>query len=383
MEHPLLAPRRRPWALILVVFVAFVGAALWTAGWYYAADRTETKLEEWRARQAKAGRFQTCGRQSVNGFPFRIVVRCVNAALEVRSQEPPLTIKAKEFVILAEAYDPTNLVSEFVGPLTVSEPTRLLYTATWSRGYLNTHGLGANLERAALVLEDLKIEQPGPTLIMSANRLELNSKVASGRFFDHPVLDLSGQVTGALIPAIGPFGEKPSEAEFATVLHGLSTLAPKPAAQALRELQAAGGRLEVANLRIQQGDAIAVGTGILGLSSSGRPDGNLRLTVSGVERLVQTLGLDKAFAQITTQRNGGALGLDRGGQVQGALDRIMPGLGSVARSKAAETGLRMGLALLGEQTELEGRRAVAMPLRISDGQTMLGPIRLGQVPPLY
>lgn len=382
MDHPLLAPRRTPWTLIgtLVVLAAFAGA--WTAGWHYAADRVESRIDEWRAREARAGRIQTCGRQAINGFPFRIVVRCTNAAFEVRHQQPPLAVKAKEVVVVAQIYDPSHLVAEFVGPLTISEPTRVLLTANWGRNQLQVWGTGAKFERMSIVLDDVKFEQPGPTLVMSASRLELNSRIASGRAFENPVLDLSGHTSGALVPGLGPIGEKPGEAEFTAVLHGLKSLMPKPTPVVLRELQAAGGRLEVTNVRVQQGESIAVGAGTLSLSASGRPDGQLRLTVTGVERLVHLLGLDRAFGQMVAQR-GGALGIDRGGGVQNALDRIMPGLGNVARSKAAQAGLQMGLALLGEPAELEGRRALTMPLRFSDGQTMLGPLRLGQVPPLY
>ena len=39
--------------------------------------------------------------------------------------------------------------------------------------------------------------------------------------------------------------------------------------------------------------------------------------------------------------------------------------------------------MMGEPTELEGKRAVTLPLRFDDGMVSLGPIKLGAVPPLY
>lgn len=382
MQHPLLTPRRKPWALILLALAVVSAGGLWTAVWYYAAAQTESRIQDWRQREANAGRIQSCGKQTVGGFPFRIIVRCTNAAVEVRSQQPPLLMKAKEVVVVAQIHDPARIAGEVVGPFTVSEPTRVLYTGSWSRGRLDVHGVAARFERLALQFEEMRIEQPGPTLLMSANRLELNGRLVGGRPFENPVLDITGQATGTIVPGLGPIGEKPGEADFTAVLHGLRTLAPRPAQALLRELQASGGRLEIASLRLQQGDMIAVGAGMLALSASGRPEGILRVTATGVERLVQTLGLDRALAQTTAQR-GGALGMERTSQLHNALDRIMPGLSTVARGKAMEAGVQMGLALLGEPTQLEGRRAVAMPLRFADGQTTLGPIRLGQVPPLY
>ena len=44
----------------------------------------------------------------------------------------------------------------------------------------------------------------------------------------------------------------------------------------------------------------------------------------------------------------------------------MPGLGNVARQNAGPA-LAAGINLMGQPTELEGKRAVALPLRFNDG----------------
>ena len=84
-----------------------------------------------------------------------------------------------------------------------------------------------------------------------------------------------------------------------------------------------------------------------------------------------------------------ALGLDRlvapGGKVDrlaGTLDRLVPGLGNIARDNAG-TGIAAGIGLLGEQTQLEGRRAVVLPLRITNGDMFLGQLSVGQINPLF
>ena len=53
-------------------------AAAWSGVWFYAAGEAETRINDWQAQQAKAGRVFTCGKQTVGGFPFRIEVRCRN-----------------------------------------------------------------------------------------------------------------------------------------------------------------------------------------------------------------------------------------------------------------------------------------------------------------
>jgi hypothetical protein len=39
--------------------------------------------------------------------------------------------------------------------------------------------------------------------------------------------------------------------------------------------------------------------------------------------------------------------------------------------------------MLGEQTTLEGRQAVTLPLRFNDGAMTLGPIPIGNAPALF
>ena len=69
-------------------------------------------------------------------------------------------------------------------------------------------------------------------------------------------------------------------------------------------------------------------------------------------------------------------------KLSGALDRLVPGLGNVARQQAG-ANIAAGINLLGEQTTLEGKRAVALPLRFNDGAIFLGPIPIGNAPALF
>ncbi len=72
---------------------------------------------------------------------------------------------------------------------------------------------------------------------------------------------------------------------------------PKPWPERFRELQAAGGRVEIVQSRIQQGDLIALATGSLGLSPAGRLDGELQMTVAGIEKVIPALGIEKMLEE--------------------------------------------------------------------------------------
>ena len=69
-------------------------------------------------------------------------------------------------------------------------------------------------------------------------------------------------------------------------------------------------------------------------------------------------------------------------KLAGALDRLAPGLGEVARQQAG-ANLSAGINMLGEQATLEGKRAVTLPLRFTDGAAFLGPIPIGNTPALF
>jgi len=48
-----------------------------------------------------------------------------------------------------------------------------------------------------------------------------------------------------------------TDVSLVSVLRGAPDLAPKPLVQRLREIQAANGRLDITNARLQQGDIVA------------------------------------------------------------------------------------------------------------------------------
>jgi len=109
----------------------------------------------------------------------------------------------------------------------------------------------------------------------------------------------------------------------------------------------------------------------LSLNANGRLEVQLRVTMAGLELFLAAIG---AQQRVQTSPN-----MDK---LVGALDRLAPGLGDVARQQAG-ANLSLGINLLGEQTTLEGKRAVTLPLRFNDGSVFLGPVPIGNAPALF
>ena len=109
---------------------------------------------------------------------------------------------------------------------------------------------------------------------------------------------------------------------------------------------------------------------VAGLTMRGGLDGQIQVTIAGLESIVRSLDLDRAMSQ-------GSLG-----STIGALDRLIPGLGQVARQNAAP-GILAALRAMGRPATLDDKPATTLPLRFNDGQILLGPFPVGRVPPLF
>ena len=371
-----LTPRRRRWPLILIALVLVIAGG-WTPLWYYAAGRAETIIAGWREREAKAGRIHTCGSQTVSGFPFRFEMRCADPGLELKSAQQPLSIKAKDILITARIWQPTLLRSEITGPLTITEQGQsVTITANWRHAQTEVRGLPTAPEQMTIVIDQPTVERTSGAeaqRLFSATRLELGGRMLEGSALSNPVIEVALKLAAAAAPTLHPATENPLDADITAVLRGLKDFRPKPWPDRFREIQAAGGRIEITNARVKQVETIAVANGALGLSPSGRPDGQLRLTVANLANLLPALGLDGRSPQVANKS------LDNAAS---RLDRVSPGLGNLARQNAAPA-LAAALNFIGQPAEIEGKRAITLPLRFNDGMVTLGPIPLGQTAPLF
>jgi hypothetical protein len=366
--------RRRRWPAVLIVLLVVLAGA-WGGAWYYGSRVLERTIEGWKAREAKAGRAYTCATQTIGGFPFGIELRCADAGADLTSTKPPLALKARGMLVSAHVWQPTQFTTEIAGPLTIAEPgDAVTISANWRHAQTKVHGLPVSPESVSIQVEQIVVDRAAGEKLFKADRADLNGRLLSGTVQDNPVIEMVLKLVAASAPSWHPAAATPVNADVTAVLRGLKNFAPKPWPERFRELQAAGGRIEIRSARVQQNDTIAVANGVLSLSAAGRLDGQLRLTVANLEKFLPTLGLEQMLSQeqASPQLN----------NAFGALDRIMPGLGNMAR-KNAGPAIVAGVNLMGQPTELEGKRAVMLPLRFDDGMAFLGPLKLGATPSLF
>jgi len=398
MSDITLAPRRRPlWRLFIMPVLLLIGAAAWSAFWFFAASEVGVRADAWRAQEAKSGRVYDCARRSVAGFPFRLEVRCDGASVSLYSQtaeqaatQAPFTAKLDEILVVAQIYDPKLLIAEFTAPATISgSGQQASMLVNWSKARSSVVGLPAIPQRASIVFDDPAIDRVNGSLqvpLARAKHVELHGRLAEGSPSDRPVIETVLQIAQGSLQELHPLLAAPFDADVRTTLSGLQDFSPKPWPERFREIQAAGGHVEIVQSRIQQGDLIAVAAGTLGLSASGRLDGELQMTVAGIEKVIPALGIEKMLEegvpQATLDRVAPGVKTQDVNNLLGALDRAIPGLGRVVKQNA-NVGVAAGINALGKEAVLEGKKARAFPLRFVDGAVYLGPIKVGQTPSLY
>lgn len=372
--------RRRPWLIALPLAVVVLAAIAWSGFWFYAAAQADAAIAGWRAREAEAGRIQNCANQSIGGFPFRIEAHCASPTVEFRTMQPPFTLAAKDALIAAQIYSPTLLIGEFAGPLTLAESGRVpILSADWRLAQVSVRGTPQAPERVSIAIDQPQMSRlSGSTMVplARATHAELHGRMAGGSASQDPVIEAVLRLVQASAPGLHPATARPTDGEIDAVLTGLKDFAPKPWPARLREIAAAGGGIEIKRARLQQDDILVVGAGTLGLTPTGYFEGQLDITVAGLDRLITLLGIDQAVQQYLSQHGSSVDKLASG------LDRILPGLGGAVRSNSGGLAT-IGIAMLGEPREIEGRKGISLPLRFKDGTVFLGPIAVAQSVPIF
>jgi hypothetical protein len=376
-------PRRRLWPVVLPVCVVVVLAAVWCGLWYYAAGIADRTMSGWMAREAAAGRVYSCGSQTISGFPFRIEADCHTVGAAITSTQPPFAVSAKDVSVAAQVYHPTLLVGEVSSPVTVAEPGQPpRFVANWSRARASVSGLPPEPDSVSVTLDHPHVDQivaANGTTIFAADHAEFHGRIVGGTATNNPVIDALVTFAAATTPTLHPLLADPALGEVEAVFRGFKDLAPKPWPQRFREMQASGGNIEIARLRLERSDAIIIGAGTLTVNANGKLNGLIRIGIAGLENIVPKLGIDRLIGRGLDKLNSGS------GQAQqglNALDRLMPGLSGAVRDSAAASVID-SLNKMGQPTEIDKKPAIVLPLNFSDGFVSLGMVPLGEVPALF
>ncbi len=181
-----------------------------------------------------------------------------------------MTARLKQILVVAQIYDPTKIIAEFTGPATVAaggpEPQ---FGANWTLGQASVAGLPIAPQRISMAFDNPTFDRMNgavPAPLLRASHLELHTRLLEGSLSDNPVVETAFQLTGGSLQGLHPILAEPFDADIRAQLRGLKDFSPKPWPDRFREIQAANGRLDFTQSRVQQGDVIAVAAGSLAIT---------------------------------------------------------------------------------------------------------------------
>jgi len=367
-----ISPRsRRSWPLFLALGLVVALVAAWTGLWFYLSAQAKAEFATWRERERQAGRQQDCTSFSVSGYPLQIEMHCTDASFEVEGS-PVLKLTLPSVSAGVQVYDPSLLISDLKSPLNISERSgQNAYVVDWQLGQARVRGLPSQADSGALTFDALSVRDPaaaGGDSVFTARRFELHGQQAPRSTAAHPIVQTTLKLKQAIAQGLHHLATaKPIDADVTSVVSGVSDLSPKPLSVALRDWQARDGAIQITKARLQQDDIIVEGAGNLRLTSRGGLDGNLDVSVVGIQKVLQMFDLDRVMSE-------GQIGA-----TLNMLDQLIPGLGDIARQTAAPSLA----ATIGEPSEIDGKPARRLSLRFEDGTVYVGPIPVGEVPPLF
>lgn len=336
------APRR--WRIFLPTILLLTLAAGWSLAWFWAAGKAGEELDGWIAREARKGRTYACGERRVGGYPFRIELDCVNPTARVELDGGSALASAPRLVAVAQVYDPSKIIAELDGPVSVTAPDGRRADLAFTLAEASAKLEGRRFQRGSLVLKTPRLVV-GDAEIGAATEAQAHFRLAPEK--PEGAYDFAASIDKGVSPMLDqlPIGAGPVDADLRLEATELGALAPAPLQERLRAFAAAGGQLHVAVAKVSRGDVGAFATGDLTLDMAGRVNGALDVTARGIDDLVK-----------------GLAGEDEGGMAQ------IFGLGA---------------KMLGKSADLDGQPATRYRLKVDKGRVKLGPVNLTRLQPLF
>jgi len=289
--------KRFVWLFSIVVLVA----ALWSAGWYFAADQVQQNLNQLAASDGSTQPKLTCGTSSVTGFPFRIDIGCEDAVLVADD----LTVTAAGLRASVQVDNPTHVLFSAMSPVTAQDAfygsqSRLSFSTLQGSARVTTadllKGLGGDgwrIARVSLVGDGLDwVDTIGTELPLArASHAEL-------QIVDVPELHDKAAGTAALaIYAVAKDATAPlyaindGDGEVQLQITGLpDDLRRFADTDPIPAWQAAGGTIQVLRVNGTDGTDLIDASGTLGLDANRMLEGDITYANRGIrERLAAYL----------------------------------------------------------------------------------------------
>jgi len=320
--------RRRLFWLASFLVVLF---AIYSAGWFYLANRLKTEADQAVARLGAKGIAAGCANMTVSGYPLSFAVSCDNIAYEDDAKK--IAASSGSLNAVAEITGPLSPSAELRGPLRTMAPGMPPLFIDWDQLQANVKVSWPLPRSVSLQAEGLSgqtdpADDTDPIQLFSAGKAagQLRPIGAdinyTGSFGD---LEINADaIGGRVLPAMDGSGEL-------TLKNGVALIATPP--KSLR-----GQSVDIASLVVSSGTARITVSGPVSIDADGLIDASLTIKLKDPKAVAAILG------------------------------------GAIPEHKSEIEQGFAGIAMLGSEPSL--------PLKIVKSKASLGFIPLGKIKPL-
>jgi hypothetical protein len=330
-----------PITMIAALFAAAIIG--WSLFWFVASRRAEGALATWIEHEAAAGRTWICPDRRVAGYPLEIEISCANPLFQAEILCRKFTGSLRGIRAATPLLRSDALIAELEPPFIAKTSDGAIDAVLqWGSLGLELVGRPDMLSRVSLLGEQITVQGTiGELEGVSGSASNVLAYVVSPPGAHDFAYDFRLAVNDASIPVLDArFGLQPP---VSATLGGAATQVNFANGgrfeDRLEHWRAAGGKIDLRAVRLTSGTSTLEAHGDLDLDSEHRIRGNLAAAITGLEPVLQKLGVD-------------------------------PGLiaaGSLVTNILGKRG----------QGETEGASGAHLPLPISitDGWLSIGPIR--------
>lgn len=332
----------------LIYFVVFIllAIAIFTAGWFWAAGKVDSTLNQTKANLASNGTILDCKEQDVKGYPFRLGVFC--SSLIFVDPVNAITVKAEAFRSAAQLYNPGHMVAELDSPVELEMPNLAPLAIDWQNLITSSKISTSGLQRLSINSKQFTVSANDAgfkTELGKIENLQLHARPTpsdpSGKS-----LDVAADLTNWKVADDGQNIIEPIDLKIDLSIDEL--IANIESGYALIDvLRTQGGKGDIKNLQIttSTGGEIKI-AGDLQISQKGLLSGTLNLNITDPKTLIAYTA--KIFPP-----------------AQSALEQGLPFIESFAKQSDGKLEIK----------------DVIITLR--NGEIMLGFFKVGEIPRLF
>lgn len=341
-------------SLRLTIYVLFALAGLYTAAWYFIADRLENGIARWVEERRADGWTVKHGDMAMGGYPLAWRATISRPQLSQTKRQPGYHWSGNGIVLDWKPWKPDTVAIEATG-------LHRIGTGTGQHQAMTSVALGEGVGRLIFaptgVLHRLELLIDGVTIgpdtdrSMIINRLQAvidqapaTPKPKPSNPHLIPSVEVKGEIFGLTLPkeTRSPLGRTVGRLAVHGVVMG--RIPQGRPAEVLSIWQKDGGTLEISHLELGWASLVVQGAGTLALDAALQPVGALTGKVSGYNETLDAL--------VTA-------------------NMLKPGPAMVAK---------FALGALSRTPSGAGRPEIDVPLSMQDGWLFVGPVKLLKLP---